>query len=356
MSPCGDGASGVRREIVAGSGLPLSALTDRLRNPATSAGDGRSRCYRRRARARSCGPGDPRAGDARRRAPRQRRIRRAYGSARSTTPCRAGSRPRSTTWKSSRCSRRIASVSAAARPVDEPFGERLVRPRLDPAARPRIVDCGRGGGLHGDRRGCAGSGASPRCRCRTRRCPGPPARRWLRAPARPRASRPRRCRRRRSVPARSPSARSAAPRARRSPPRWRLRRRTSRPLRRSPRRSRGSPRPCPGSRAAGTQITARTPNFARAPGDRLPVVAGARGDDAAPPLRRAEARDEVDPAANLEDADRLMVLVLDVGLAAEQLVERGIAMERRAARGVARCARARRGYRRRSGGASFFSA
>jgi hypothetical protein len=49
-------------------------------------------------------------------------------------------------------------------------------------------------------------------------------------------------------------------------------------------------------------------------GDRLAVVARRGRDQAAPPLLLAELRDEVDAAANLEGADRLVVLVLDPDL------------------------------------------
>ena len=58
-------------------------------------------------------------------------------------------------------------------------------------------------------------------------------------------------------------------------------------------------------------------------GDRLAVVAGRGGDHAALPLVCAELRDQVDPAAHLEGADRLVVLVLDEDVGAEQLVSAG---------------------------------
>src|SRR5439155_27087829 len=66
-------------------------------------------------------------------------------------------------------------------------------------------------------------------------------------------------------------------------------------------------------------------------GYRLPVVPGRRCDDAALALLRIQLRDEVDAAADLECADRLVVLVLDVDLRAEQLAEAGVLVERRRA-------------------------
>ncbi len=68
---------------------------------------------------------------------------------------------------------------------------------------------------------------------------------------------------------------------------------------------------------------------ARGVGDRLPVVASRGGDQSAPPLVLPELRDEVDAAADLEGAHRLMVLVLHPDLGPEQLVESGIGIERR---------------------------
>jgi hypothetical protein len=66
-------------------------------------------------------------------------------------------------------------------------------------------------------------------------------------------------------------------------------------------------------------------------GDRLAVVARRRGDDAALPILGAQLRDEVDPAADLEGADGLMVLVLHEDFGAEQLAERGVLVQRRRA-------------------------
>ncbi len=51
-------------------------------------------------------------------------------------------------------------------------------------------------------------------------------------------------------------------------------------------------------------------------------------DQAATALALGELRDEVDPAANLERPDRLMVLVLDPHLGPNELVECGVAVER----------------------------
>ena len=70
---------------------------------------------------------------------------------------------------------------------------------------------------------------------------------------------------------------------------------------------------------------------ARRVGDRLAVVARRGGDQAAAPLLLAQLRDEVDAAANLEGADRLVVLVLDPDLGADELAQRGVAVERRRA-------------------------
>ena len=69
-------------------------------------------------------------------------------------------------------------------------------------------------------------------------------------------------------------------------------------------------------------MIARTPKRRDGEGDRLAVVPGRGGDHAAAPLVVGELRDEVDAAAHLEVADRLVVLVLDPDLGADQLVER----------------------------------
>ena len=68
---------------------------------------------------------------------------------------------------------------------------------------------------------------------------------------------------------------------------------------------------------------------ARGEGDRLTVVAGRRGHDAALPLARGELGDEIDSSPNLEGPDRLVVLVLDEDLGAEQIVEGRVPVERR---------------------------
>ena len=60
---------------------------------------------------------------------------------------------------------------------------------------------------------------------------------------------------------------------------------------------------------------------ARGIGDRLAVVSCRRRDQPARPLVLGELGDEVDPAAHLEGADRLVVLVLHPDLGADQLVE-----------------------------------
>ena len=81
-------------------------------------------------------------------------------------------------------------------------------------------------------------------------------------------------------------------------------------------------------RALGHADTARTPKSRDGEGDRLAVVPGRGGDEPALALVRGELRDEVDPAAHLEVADRLVVLVLDPDLGADELVERRVAVER----------------------------
>ena len=67
---------------------------------------------------------------------------------------------------------------------------------------------------------------------------------------------------------------------------------------------------------------------ARRIGDRLSMVSRRRRDQPARPLVLGELRDEVDPAANLERPDRLVVLVLHPDLGTEQLVETRVGIER----------------------------
>src|SRR5207244_12041419 len=64
-------------------------------------------------------------------------------------------------------------------------------------------------------------------------------------------------------------------------------------------------------------------------GDRLSVVAGRGGDDAAPTLVVRELRHQVDATPDLEGADRLVVFVLDPGRRADELVEGRVAVESR---------------------------
>jgi len=59
------------------------------------------------------------------------------------------------------------------------------------------------------------------------------------------------------------------------------------------------------------------------------VVAGRGGDQAARPHVRRKLRHQVDPAAHLEGTHRLVVLVLDVDLGANQVVQRRVAVQRR---------------------------
>src|SRR5581483_8094857 len=63
--------------------------------------------------------------------------------------------------------------------------------------------------------------------------------------------------------------------------------------------------------------------------DRLPVVTGRGARDSRAPLGRGELREEVDAAADLERARRLVVLVLDEERGADQAVERGVAAKLR---------------------------
>ena len=63
--------------------------------------------------------------------------------------------------------------------------------------------------------------------------------------------------------------------------------------------------------------------------DRLPVVSGRGGDDAAAPFVLAQLRDEVDAAPDLEGADRQVVFVLDEDLGADELGQRAVRVERR---------------------------
>ena len=64
-------------------------------------------------------------------------------------------------------------------------------------------------------------------------------------------------------------------------------------------------------------------------GDRLAVVPGRGGDQSALTLVGSQLRDEVDAAAHLEGADRLVVLVLHPDLRPDERLERRIAVERR---------------------------
>jgi hypothetical protein len=58
------------------------------------------------------------------------------------------------------------------------------------------------------------------------------------------------------------------------------------------------------------------------------VVACAGGDDASAALVWGELGDEVDTSSDLEGACRVVVLVFDVGLSAEEVIEEGIGVER----------------------------
>src|SRR5262245_34991477 len=64
--------------------------------------------------------------------------------------------------------------------------------------------------------------------------------------------------------------------------------------------------------------------------DRLAVFAGARGDDAPGALLRRHRANEIQAAADLEGAGRIVILVLDPDRQARRLVEERMAQERRA--------------------------
>jgi hypothetical protein len=63
--------------------------------------------------------------------------------------------------------------------------------------------------------------------------------------------------------------------------------------------------------------------------DRLSVVAGARRDHAPAPLVSRQRRDEIEAAADLERARRVVVFVLDENVAAERVGEQRMPQERR---------------------------
>src|SRR5690606_18341395 len=67
----------------------------------------------------------------------------------------------------------------------------------------------------------------------------------------------------------------------------------------------------------------------RVVGDRLRVVAGAHGDDAAPPLVGGEREELVERAALLEGGGELQVLELEEDLRAREARERAAVDERR---------------------------
>src|ERR1700736_1284948 len=63
--------------------------------------------------------------------------------------------------------------------------------------------------------------------------------------------------------------------------------------------------------------------------DRLPVIPGRRRNDTATSLILGELGHEIDPAADLEGTDWLVIFVLDPGFGADQLVQCRIGMESR---------------------------
>ena len=96
---------------------------------------------------------------------------------------------------------------------------------------------------------------------------------------------------------------------------------------------------------SGTQIDRAHAEQPRRVGDRLAVVAVDAEMTPALALVGRELGDEVDAAAHLERADRLVVLVLDEHVRAEQLVERRVASRAASGAGTARCAGAPRARR-----------
>ena len=135
------------------------------------------------------------------------------------------------------------------------------------------------------------------------------------SPALPAAAR--RARARASPGRRSPAdprtvhERRARPLLERTQPRRPSRRSTRRPARPSRRSSRVASTFAIGA-ASGMKIVARDARLPRRPGDRLTVVAGARGHDAGRSLGLGQRRDRVDGAADLERPRPLQVLGLEV--------------------------------------------
>ena len=107
-----------------------------------------------------------------------------------------------------------------------------------------------------------------------------------------------------------------------------------------------------GRRVLGHEDGGVHAGLARGPGDGLPVVAGARGDDAGGALGVRQAGDPVEGAADLEGAGALEVLGLQPDRAAGQAAEGLRGDDRRLARDALRGARAPPGSQRASGPSS----
>ena len=208
--------------------------------------------------------------------------------------------------------------SAIVAPPGARPGERRARCRLDadePQLGPERVerdrDAGRQAAAADGDHDRPGPGRQLRRRARGRACPDP------RRPADPRTR-----------------GRTSRPGRARSRGRRRAPRRSPRPPAR-----RAAPYPRAASTLAigapsGTTIVAAMPGLARRPGDRLAVVARARGDDAGAPLVVRQLRDRVVRAADLERARALEVLGLEQHGPADEPRER--------LRGVAPASRGRR--------------
>ena len=227
---------------------------------------------------------------------------------------------------------RMSNVRSNVIARRQPFGERADPLRRDtlrtaPRARERVGF----GRLHADDARLSIRDRFGRCSSRTRRCRRRSARGSRRRPEDPRRSRARRCRHPRSAAARSPSARSEA----------RARRLRARPIR-APRRNPvpSSTTVAPNARMAaflsgllptGTATMHGTP--ARCAANAidwpwLPVLA------VMTPRSRSSSSsdgDEVQPAANLERAGRVVILVLDVNIEAGLRGEQRMPHQRRAA-------------------------
>ena len=213
---------------------------------------------------------------------------------------------------------------------------------------PRAVR-GRGRAPTG-RRSPARPGRSPwrRCTRRPRRCRRRSGRRSPRSAAAARRPRASPCRRRRSAPARWRSGRSGS----------RARAASSSQCSRASSKSRpcttsSAPRPriaatLTGFEPSGMQMIARTPKSRAAKAIDWPWLPVDAVTTPRPRSSGVELRDEVDAAAHLERADRLVVLVLDVDLGADAARRARRSGRAASAAGRARSGAAPRGRRRAS--------